>query len=124
MLGSSGLPTKKLEAVLNEEAAQGWQVVFQVLEYSGEKNLWVECNYSPSCSEYMQQSIEQHGIVRGMKLGFSRLSRCDQHDLVHKIQAQAPVPENGSNDAWSEKRGRGRGGDKGADSGFSGLHSS
>ena len=31
-LGSSGLPIKKLEAVLNEEAAQGWEVVFQVIE--------------------------------------------------------------------------------------------
>jgi len=31
-LGSSGLPIKKMEAVLNEEAAQGWEVVFQVIE--------------------------------------------------------------------------------------------
>jgi len=32
LLGSSGLPLDKLEATLNEEAANGWQVVFQVLE--------------------------------------------------------------------------------------------
>lgn len=32
LLGSSGLPLEKLEATLNEEAADGWQVVFQVLE--------------------------------------------------------------------------------------------
>ena len=31
-LGSSGLPLKRLEATLNEEAANGWNVVFQVLE--------------------------------------------------------------------------------------------
>ena len=31
-LGSSGLPLKKLEATLNEEAVNGWNVVFQVLE--------------------------------------------------------------------------------------------
>lgn len=31
-LGSSGLPLKQLEATLNEEAASGWNVVFQVLE--------------------------------------------------------------------------------------------
>ncbi len=31
-LGASGLPLKKLEATLNEEAADGWNVVFQVLE--------------------------------------------------------------------------------------------
>ncbi len=32
LLGSSGLPLKKLESTLNREAADGWQVVFQVIE--------------------------------------------------------------------------------------------
>ena len=32
LLGSSGLPLKKLEATLNEAAEHGWQVVFQVIE--------------------------------------------------------------------------------------------
>ena len=31
-LGSSGLPLEKLEVTLNREAADGWQVVFQVIE--------------------------------------------------------------------------------------------
>lgn len=31
-LGSSGLPLEKLENTLNEEAAAGWQLVFQVIE--------------------------------------------------------------------------------------------
>ena len=31
-LGSSGLPLEKLEVTLNREAAEGWQVVFQVIE--------------------------------------------------------------------------------------------
>ncbi|MDT8405952.1 MAG: DUF4177 domain-containing protein [Methylococcales bacterium] len=31
-LGASGLPIKKLEAVLNREAADGWTLVFQVIE--------------------------------------------------------------------------------------------
>jgi hypothetical protein len=37
-LGSSGLPVKKLEAVLNEHAAEGWQMVFQVIE---SKRFWL-----------------------------------------------------------------------------------
>jgi hypothetical protein len=32
LLGSSGLPLKKLEATLNSEAQDGWQLVFQVIE--------------------------------------------------------------------------------------------
>lgn len=38
MLGSSGLPLKKVEAELNALAAEGWQVVFQILEM---KRFWL-----------------------------------------------------------------------------------
>jgi|TARA_B100000900_G_scaffold223495_1_gene189652 hypothetical protein len=32
LLGSSTIPIKKLEAQLNKEAADGWEVVFQIIE--------------------------------------------------------------------------------------------
>lgn len=38
LLGSSGLPMKKVEAELNAYAADGWQLVFQVLE---QKRFWL-----------------------------------------------------------------------------------
>jgi hypothetical protein len=31
-LGSSGIPIKKMEIILNKEVSDGWQVVFQVVE--------------------------------------------------------------------------------------------
>ncbi len=31
-LGASGLPLKKMEKILNQEAKEGWQVVFQLVE--------------------------------------------------------------------------------------------
>jgi hypothetical protein len=31
-LGASGIPVKKMETVLNKEATDGWQVVFQIIE--------------------------------------------------------------------------------------------
>lgn len=37
-LGASGLPIRKVEAELNALAADGWQVVFQVLE---QKRFWL-----------------------------------------------------------------------------------
>ncbi len=37
-LGASGLPVKRLEAALNEAAAEGWQLVFQVIE---QKRFWL-----------------------------------------------------------------------------------
>ncbi len=32
LLGASGIPTKKMETALNLEAAEGWNVVFQIVE--------------------------------------------------------------------------------------------
>lgn len=32
LLGSASVPLQKMEAMLNEEATQGWQVVFQIIE--------------------------------------------------------------------------------------------
>lgn len=31
-LGASGFPLKKMESELNEQAAEGWQLAFQVVE--------------------------------------------------------------------------------------------
>lgn len=38
LLGSSGLPMKKIETELNRLAAEGWQVVFQLIE---QKRMWL-----------------------------------------------------------------------------------
>jgi len=32
LLGASGIPMKKMETLLNQEAADGWQLVFQAIE--------------------------------------------------------------------------------------------
>tara|TARA_B110000879_G_scaffold186313_1_gene247348 strand:- start:91 stop:312 length:222 start_codon:yes stop_codon:yes gene_type:complete len=38
LFGASGLPLKKVEAELNSLAAEGWQLVFQVIE---RKRFWL-----------------------------------------------------------------------------------
>jgi len=38
LLGSSGMPLKKIELELNALASEGWQMVFQVLE---QKRFWL-----------------------------------------------------------------------------------
>ena len=40
-LGASGIPVQRLEAVLNQAAAEGWQLVFQVIE---KKRFWLFWN--------------------------------------------------------------------------------
>ncbi len=34
------------------------------------------CRFYPTCSEYMIQSVETHGVTRGVGKGVRRLLRC------------------------------------------------
>lgn len=34
------------------------------------------CRFFPSCSEYTAEAIEKYGVLRGLRLGLSRLFRC------------------------------------------------
>ena len=34
------------------------------------------CRFHPTCSEYMMEAVEKHGVVRGVWLGTRRLLRC------------------------------------------------
>ena len=34
------------------------------------------CRYWPSCSAYAQESIEVHGVGRGLRLALRRVARC------------------------------------------------
>lgn len=34
------------------------------------------CRYQPSCSQYMIEAIETHGIIKGIYLGIKRILRC------------------------------------------------
>ena len=34
------------------------------------------CRFHPTCSEYMMEAIERHGVIRGVYLGIRRLLRC------------------------------------------------
>jgi hypothetical protein len=46
------------------------------------------CRFVPTCSEYARQSLERHGLWRGMALAARRIARC------HPLGASGldPVP--------------------------------
>ena len=35
-----------------------------------------KCRYQPTCSAYMIEALETHGIIKGFKLGILRILRC------------------------------------------------
>ncbi len=34
------------------------------------------CRYTPTCSRYMVEAVEKHGVLKGTFLGIRRLLRC------------------------------------------------
>jgi len=34
------------------------------------------CRFYPTCSEYMMQAVERHGVLRGVWMGTKRLAKC------------------------------------------------
>lgn len=34
------------------------------------------CRFIPSCSQYMLEAVEKHGVRRGLLLGLRRIGRC------------------------------------------------
>ncbi len=34
------------------------------------------CRFYPSCSQYAEQAIEEHGVVKGTGLALRRISKC------------------------------------------------
>ena len=52
------------------------------------------CIYTPTCSSYMLEAIQKHGVIKGIGLGVKRLSRC----VPWKKGGFDPVPDNPKGD--------------------------
>ena len=48
---------------------RGYQYLFSPM-------LGNHCRFSPSCSEYMHEAIQNHGVIKGLFLGLKRILRC------------------------------------------------
>lgn len=72
------------------------KIAFSLIERyqqkGGGKNfLYVDCNYTPTCSEYTKQAINRYGFFFGMILGWKRIRKCNNPDAVKKVYD--PVPD-------------------------------
>lgn len=46
--------------------------IYQIIPFSSHSM----CRFTPTCSEYMIQALEEYGLLKGLKLGFKRIMRC------------------------------------------------
>jgi len=51
-------------------------LLVRVYRYAISPFLGQHCRFYPSCSEYLQQAVVQHGLGRGLLLGARRLGCC------------------------------------------------
>ena len=49
------------------------------------------CKYIPTCSNYMIEALEEHGLVKGLYLGIKRLLKCNP--LTKNEYKYDPVPK-------------------------------
>ena len=50
-----------------------------------------KCRFTPTCSEYMKESITMYGAFKGLKLGIKRLLKC--HPLGSSGYDPVPIKE-------------------------------
>ena len=54
--------------------------------YGGGKKIFgIECNYSPTCSEYMRISIVKYGLIKGLINGIRRINRCKDENIIEVV---------------------------------------
>jgi uncharacterized protein len=46
----------------------------------------VACNFSQTCSEYTKQAVADLGVIKGCRLGWQRIKRCQHKGLTHKLE--------------------------------------
>ena len=51
------------------------------------------CRFQPTCSEYVKEAIEKHGIINGVKLAFKRLTKCHPIKFLGGSEGYDPVPK-------------------------------
>ena len=56
------------------------------------------CRFLPTCSEYVIESLNTHGLIKGLKLGIKRIFKCHPFKKLggsHGVDF-VPIPKNAS----------------------------
>ncbi|MBF0272469.1 MAG: membrane protein insertion efficiency factor YidD [Magnetococcales bacterium] len=56
----------------------------------GGRALLVDCNFTPSCSEYAIQALEKYGLWQGIRLAANRIHRCRDPNRIQPLDDPLP----------------------------------
>lgn len=51
-------------------------LIIRIYQYVVSPVLGPHCRFAPTCSHYMVEAIQRHGLIRGLILGIRRIGRC------------------------------------------------
>ena len=54
--------------------------------------LGANCRFTPTCSEYAKEAIEEHGLIKGTFLSMKRITKCHPIKLLGGSEGYDPVP--------------------------------
>ncbi len=57
----------------------------------GARHFAVACNFTPTCSVYARQAIDECGFLHGARLALGRIRRCTVRDQVDTIDDPVPT---------------------------------
>src|SRR5260370_6946250 len=62
----------------NQATAHLWKKAVRLYQKRGRPALqpYVQCRYTPTCSEYSIEAVEKHGIRTGLYLSLKRIQSC------------------------------------------------
>lgn len=52
------------------------RLLLRTYRYALSPMLGMNCRFAPSCSEYAEEALRKHGLVRGTWLGARRVLKC------------------------------------------------
>ena len=55
--------------------------------------LGVKCRFLPTCSEYCQESLKKHGVIKGLFYSLKRISKCHPIKILGSSDGIDLVPE-------------------------------
>ena len=68
-------------------------IIIKTYNYFLSPLLGVKCRFFPSCSEYCQESLKKHGLIKGSFYSLKRISRCHPVKILGAGDGIDMVPE-------------------------------
>ena len=71
--------------------------LIKIYKYLISPLLGQNCRFLPTCSEYAEESLKTHGLIKGLSLTFKRISKCHPIKLLGGSSGLDFVPKKKNN---------------------------